>query len=257
MESRENDARGPVEGETQPPAGPDVSEALRRLGSVGPLAVAATFLPLVGALLLYSQLGAVADWIKSFEAYSVAVYVGLLALLAGIALLPTHAPAVVGGWTFGFDVGFPCALAGFFIAAIFGYWLAKRAAGSRVVDLLNEHPKWKVVYDALLGSGFGRTLLIISLLRLANSPFAITNLVFAATRVPLTPYLLGTILGMGPRLGLVVWLAAHASKLDPSIGKDRWILVGGIVLAILVLAVVGTIAKRAVARVTQTRALPL
>ena len=92
----------------------------------------------------------------------------------------------------------------------------------------------------------------MTLLRLPpNSPFAITNLVLAATRVPLLPFTLGTLLGMAPRIGLIVWLSAHASQLDLGIGKDLTIFLVGLVVLLLTLAVIGSIAWRAVDRVTR------
>jgi uncharacterized membrane protein YdjX (TVP38/TMEM64 family) len=247
-------------GADPPPAAPpaDGSGTFRRLGSVGPLAIAASVFPLIGFVTVLSQLNNLAPWLKSHAETGVAIYIALFIVLAGIALLPTHAAAILGGWAFGFSEGYPAAMAGFLGGALVGYGIARPAAGRRVVDLIDEHPKWKAVYVALLGSGFWKTLGIVALLRLPpNSPFAITNLVLAATRVALIPYALGTLIGMAPRIGLVVWLSSHASQLDLGIGKDRWILVGGAVIAILVLAIIGTIAKRAVARVTQTHTLPL
>lgn len=229
----------------------DWNQTIKQLGAVGPLALAATLFPVIGLVTVLWQLNNAADWLRSHADMGLWIYIGGFAVLAGIALLPTHAAAILGGWTFGFANGFPATLAGFFGGAIIGYLIASRAAGQRVVSLLDEHKKWRAVYDALLNSGFLRTLLIVALIRLPpNSPFAISNLVLASTRVPWLPFLLGTLIGMAPRIALVVWMSSHAATLDLNIGKNKWIIAGGIVLTLIVLAIIGTIAKHAIDRVT-------
>jgi uncharacterized membrane protein YdjX (TVP38/TMEM64 family) len=105
---------------------------------------------------------------------------------------------------------------------------------------------------ALIGSGFWRTLLIITLIRVPpSSPFALTNLVLGVTRVNRAAYVLGTALGVAPRTAALVFLAVGVQQLS-SRGPDEpyWLWVVGIVLTVVVLLVIGAIANRAVARVT-------
>lgn len=260
MSTGDSDPVQPSQTSAPDPATPvEKQSTFRRLGSLGPLAIATAVLPPIGFVTVLSQLNNLAPWLKSHHDLGIFIYIGMFVILAGIALLPTHAAAILGGWAFGFEHGYPAAMAGFLGGALVGYSIARPAAGRRVVDLIEENPKWKAVYQALLGSGFWKTLLIVTLLRLPpNSPFAVTNLVLAATRVPLPAYTLGTLLGMAPRIGLVVWLSAHASQLDLGMGKDRWIFVVGLVALLVTLAVIGSIAWRAVDRVTrqQTAAKP-
>ena len=156
---------------------------------------------------------------------------------------------------FGYAAGLPTALAAAGGAAMVGYVLSGRVSGRRVMEAIEENPRWHAVHGALVGGGFWKTLLIVALLRLPpNSPFAVTNLVLAATRVALLPFMLGTLLGMAPRIGLVVWLSAHASQLDLTIGKDLRVFIVGLVALIVALAVIGSIAWRAVDRVTRQQA---
>ncbi len=149
-------------------------------------------------------------------------------------------------------------MAGFLGGSLIGYAVAKPTAGERVLALIDERPKWKVVRKALLESGFGRMLLIITLLRLPpNSPFAITNLVLASVRVPLGAYVLGTLLGMAPRTAIVLYLAAQISqkfsehaKDAAQAGKPWWYIAAGVGLSILALAVIGLMANRALEKMT-------
>jgi uncharacterized membrane protein YdjX (TVP38/TMEM64 family) len=233
----------------QSPAG--AREILRRLGPAGVLAVLAGTLPLVGSILLFWWLTELGPWLRSHQQLGVLIYIAGFIVFAGLALLPTYAQAILGGWAFGFRVGFPAALVGFVGGALLGYVIARRATGERVVRLLDEHPRWRAVYDALLRGGFWRTLGIVTLIRLPpNSPFAMTNLVLAATRVPLSIFLLGTAAGMAPRTAAAVFVAQGLKELTFTESANRPLWIAGLVLTVVVVVIVGLIANRAVERVT-------
>lgn len=239
-------AAGPAPAAAAPPT---VGGVLRRIGPAGPLAVLAVALPGIGGFLLLGSVTVVGPWLKGHGALGVGLYVLGFALLAGLAILPTYAQAVLGGWAFGFITGFPAALAGFLGGALLGYGVALRATGDRVVRLIAEQPKWRAVYDALLRGGFWRTLLLVTLVRVPlNSPFAITNLVMAATRVPPAAYALGTLLGMAPRTAAAVLIAANVKELTLTGGPNRWLWGASIAVTIAVVALIGHMASRALAR---------
>jgi len=224
-----------------------VQAVLRRLGPAGPLAVVAASLPALGGFTLLGTLKWSGPWLQAHGGLGLMLYVAGFMVLAGLAVLPTYALAVLGGWAFGLAVGCPAAIGGFLGASAIGYLIARRASGDRVVGIIQEHRKWQAVYEALLGSGFTRTLLIVTLLRLPpNSPFAITNLVLAATRVPPLTYLLGTLLGMSPRTAIAVFVGAQVGFS----GRPAWVVVSGIVVAIVVIGIIGTLANQAIAKVT-------
>lgn len=235
---------------TRGPSTASWRDVLRRLGPAGPLAVVAGVLPALGGFTLLALLNQVGPWLKSHQAGGFVIYIVGFAVLSGAAILPTYAQAVLGGWAFGFAAGLPAALAGLLGGATLGYGLGRRATGDRVVRLLAEHAKWQAVHDALLGSGFGRTVLIIMLVRL-NSPFALTNFVLAATRVHPLAYGLGTLLGLGPRTAAAVFIAAGLKELTFERTSARWLWIAGIVATVAVVLVIGQIAQNAVARVTQ------
>lgn len=238
-----------------PAAGPtDWSSLARRLGPAGPLALAAAVLPAIGGFALLGFMGPVADWLHGHAEWGVFLYVFGFALLSGLALLPTWSQAILGGFAFGFASGFPAAMGGFVGGSLLGYLIARRAAGERVVGLIQEQPRWAVVYEALLGSGVARSLLIVTLLRLPpNSPFAMTNLVMAATRVPLVVYVVGTLLGLAPRTGIAVLAGESMKVFDPREAMSSAWMIAGIVMMVVALGVIGLIANRALARVAAGR----
>lgn len=236
----------------------------RKLGPAGWVAIIAATMPVAGGFVLLGSLGVVAPWLRGHEFAGVALYSSAFVVLAGFALLPTYAQAVLGGWAFGFWVGFPAALLGFFGASLIGYEVGRRASGDRALSLLDEHPKWRAVRDALVGgeqgAGFFRTLGIVTLIRLPpNSPFAITNIVLSSVRVPRLPYALGTLFGMAPRTGVAVFLAnAVRSEIQggafdaDSIEKPWWFWPGAIGASIAVFAILYLIGSRAIARIASS-----
>ncbi len=236
--------------QTESPAPPRLAAIIRRIGPAGPLALVASTLPAIGGFLLLAQLKPLGQWLAHHEQLGVVIYIAAFAILAGLALLPTYAQAVLGGWAFGAWPGFGAALAGFGGAALIGFGIARRSCGQRVVDVIEENPKWRAVYRALLRSGFWRTLLIVMLVRLPSSPFALTNLVMATTRVPLGAYLPGTLLGMAPRTLAAAMIGAGLSDLDFDKAGSIWLTAGSVVGALIVLAIIGHMANNALARVT-------
>lgn len=229
--------------------GAQVMTVLRRLGPAGPLAVIAATLPAIGGFLLLGLLNVVGPWLKGHDLLGVVFYVAGFATLAGFALLPTYAQCILAGWAFGFGVGFPAALAGALGGALIGYAVARRATGERVVRLIAEQPKWQAVYVALLGSGFWRSLLLVTLVRLPpNSPFAMTNLVLAAVRTHPLVYCVATVLGLAPRAGAAVFLGAGLHELTFQDTDQKWMWIAGIVITLVVVIIIGHLAKQALTK---------
>lgn len=224
----------------------------RRLGPAGPLAVISATLPALGGFVLLAMMAPLTRWLASLGAAGAWVYAAAFAVLAGLALLPTYAQAVLGGYAFRMTLGLPAALAGFVGGAAIGYVLGRWASRDRARQIIREHRRWQAVYDELLGGGFLRTLALVTLVRLPpNSPFAITNLVLAAARVHPAAYLLGTLIGMAPRTAVAVYIGSTIQDVASGVPRPWWLTIGGIVLAIAVVAYIGYHAKLALARVTE------
>lgn len=233
------------------------SDLVRRLGPASLLAAGALLLPPVGGILILTYMDTIARWFDAHPGAGPWIYAAAFALFAGLALLPTYAQSILGGWAFGVVVGFPAALCGFVGGAVLGYAVARPTASERVTTLIREHPKWQAVRDALVGGSFWKTLGIVTLLRLPpNSPFALTNLVLASVRVPLPIYVIATAVGMSPRTFAAVWLGAALHERFTSIREGLeaetpwWWMAVGIVLTLIVLGVIGVIANKALERVT-------
>ncbi len=227
-----------------------VGSVLRQLGPAGPLAVAATVLPPIGGFALLALLGVAGPWLAGHQEVGKLLYVAGFILLSGLALLPTYAQAALGGYAFGLAWGYPLAMIGFVGGAALGYFVGWRTSGTRVTQLIDRHPKLAAVYQALLGSGFWKTLGIITLWRL-HSPFALTNFALGATRTNLVAYVVGTLVGLTPRTLAAVYIAAQFQDFT---ARPKWLTISSIAVAVIVVFVLGHIAQKAIERVTQTEA---
>ena len=226
-------------------------DILRRLGRVAPLAVAASVLPGVGGLVLYGRLGALAPWLRDHPTAGPVVCAAVFAVAGGLALVPTYAMSVVCGWSFGFGAGLTATLVGFLLAALLGYALGRAADGGRVLTLISRVPKWRAVHEALATGGFGKEVLVVSLVRLAPiAPFSLTNVVMAGAQVRPLPYALGTLLGMTPRTAVLVYAASRVASVDTPVAEQPWLLAIGAAATILVVLALGWIGKKGLTRVT-------
>lgn len=225
----------------------------RKIGPLGPLAAFAVFMPPVSGMVLLGTLHEVGPWLREHGAAGLVLYVVGFTVLGGMALLPTYAQSLLGGWAFGVVAGAAAALAGFVGASLVSYGLSRRLSGDRLERLLAEHTRWNAVYAALLRSGFWKAVLIITLLRLPpNPPFAASNLAMAALAVPLVPFTLGTLAGLAPRTTAVAAMGAGLSRLDLANRTQAAWLVAGLVVTVVVLVVIGWMANRALREVERS-----
>ncbi len=234
----------------------DLQAIVRRLGPAGPLALISVILPPIGGFLLLAFTGTVGQWLKGHQDYGVLLYIGGFWIFSGFSLLPTYAQAVVGGWAFGMQIGYLAALAGFVGGALIGYTIGRFVTGTRALRIIDEERKWRAVYDALLGSGFWRTLGLIALVRL-NSPFSLINFFFGAMRTNLVAYILGTAIGLTPRTAAVIYIAQSIKDLTGKPGSPRWLIIASIVAAIVIILIIGKLANDAVERVTRGDTKPV
>jgi uncharacterized membrane protein YdjX (TVP38/TMEM64 family) len=242
-------ARDPGSAASRPSGG--LKPALRRLGPAGPVAVIVTFLPGVGTVVVAALLVTHQSWLRAHQGESAWLHLVGFTVLGGLAIVPTNVNALVAGWTFGFAWGFALALTGTLAAAVIGYAMGRFVSQERVVQLVREHRKWRAVHGALLGGGFGKTVLVIGLWRVTPAvPFSLTNFALSSFRVPLAPYALGTALGVAPRTAVLVYAASRMTELTFEQAYNPWMIAAGAVVTVVVLAVIGAIARHALERVT-------
>lgn len=217
-----------------------------RLGRLGPAAAATAFLPPLGSLVLLGTMSQSAPWLQSQGLAGVALFVAGFAVLGGLALLPTYAPSVLGGWAFGVTTGLIATLAGFVGAAAIGFAIARQVSGDRLLQVLDEYPRGRALHRALLAGSTARTLLVVALLRVPlNGPFAMTNLLLAATGVGWGPFLGGSLLGLAPRVTAAVVVGASLSTLDLRHLERGGTAYASIAISLAVVVALGWMANRA------------
>jgi uncharacterized membrane protein YdjX (TVP38/TMEM64 family) len=224
---------------------------LRQLGPASILSAVALVSPFAGGLLILGMIQQLAPWLHGHGGGGAMVYIAGYWILGGLALLPTYTHSALGGWAFGFKSGLAAALLSFAGASLVAYAISRRAAGERVIQLIAEHPKWQAVYDALLKSGFWRSLFIVTLVRVPVAPFAMTNVIMASARVPLGAFVFGTFLGLLPQTAFVVYTAAKAEKLDFGESNELAVFLVSMALAGLAVCLIAYLAKRTLDRVTR------
>ena len=216
-------------------------------------------LPALLGFALIARLDLATQWLGATGEGAIFVYILVFAITSGLGLLPTYAQALAGGWIFGLPLGTLAALVGFVGGSATGRLVSRLIARDGLQTVFEQAPRAAAVRDALLGRGAWSTTGIITLLRVPpNSPFALTNLALTACGARWVPYLVGTAVGMLPRTAIVVGMgAAGAATGAASIvemleqSERRWMLVGGIVAMVIVLAILATIGRRALEKVTK------
>lgn len=253
------DTRPPAETPQLPGAPEDNSfgAIFKRLGPAAWLGVAWAALPALGGFLVLLNMGPISEFLRGEAeagpmrlALGVATYVLIFIVTAGCGLLPTYSQAILAGYAFGVPIGFAAAWVGFGGASLVGFLISKNFARDRVEKEIERNVKARVVRDALVGSGFARALLIVTLVRVPpNSPFALMNLVLTSSGIKKRIYLIGTLVGMAPRTFAAVLVGSQITDWA-DVEKPRWMIVGGIVLTLAVLGIIGAIANRALKKVT-------
>ncbi|MFO0962391.1 MAG: VTT domain-containing protein [Phycisphaerales bacterium] len=212
-------------------------------------------LPLLLSIALFASIESVTGWLHGMGERGPWIAAGIFALAAGAGLLPTYAQSVLAGWVFGFTTGTWVSACGGVVGAVTGYALSRAVAGDAMRTMIDAHPRWGVVRRALTEASFGRTLLVVTLLRFPpNVPFSFANLVFASTGVRFLPMVLGSLVGMLPRTAVAVWIGAQGSasgakNFGDLVKQEGWtatfIGIGALVVALLILQAIGNRALRA------------
>ena len=223
----------------------------RRLGPAGPLAALMCGLPVVGGLVLLGFIKQLAPWLKTHASGgTVLLAAASFAGLAGFSLVPTYVLEIVAGWVFGATLGLVAAVVGLTAAAVISFGLAKFIVREHVLHSVHENEKCEAVRKAMIGSGTGRATMIVALLRLAPVvPFGATNLLMASAGCPLGPFALGTVLGNFPRTAVIVYMASEMAELD--FRHRPGVFVAGVVATVVVVTVLGYLARRALTQMTE------
>lgn len=249
---------------TNPPSNDEsLGQIIKRLGPAAWLGIAWGILPAIAGITLLVNMRPAQKLLIGTEEepglplmQGVMVYVAIFIVTAGLGILPTVSQAILAGFAFGIAWGFPAAMLGFTGASIIGYFVARFVARERIESEIHKHKKVEIIRDAFIRHGFMRALCILTLLRVPpNSPFALTNYAMSVSGVKFIPFMIATIVGMAPRTFAAVWIGAQAESWD-EVHKPKWLIIGGIVLAVVILVGLGKLANKAIDQAIKAGELP-
>lgn len=195
----------------------------------------------------------VAEWVKSFGAWSAAVFAAVY-VVATVAFIPGSLLTLAGGIIFGVVEGSIIVFAGATVGATAAFIIARNFARKWVAAKVEGDPKFAAIDRAIGRNG----LKITFLLRLSPVfPFNLLNYALGLTKVSLRDYVIAH-LGMIPGTVLYVYggaaigdLAALAEGAAPERSMASNILFGvGLVATLVVTVVITRIARRALAEET-------
>lgn len=234
-----------------------ITQTIKELGSITPLAFITAVLPMIGSAVLISVAYPFGIWLReNWEIGSGLFLVGVV-VFCGLALLPTNVIGVLSGWSFGFEFGIFVLITGIVAASTLSFFIHSRIVGETLPQVFEKHPKAEAVYQALIGKSRRRTTLIIFLLRLSPAmPFALTNFLMASARVPVKSFVVGTFFGMLPRSSAVVFVGSGLSELSFDNPGEIWLIVFGIAATIVSIFLISFISKNALERLTREDAYP-
>jgi uncharacterized membrane protein YdjX (TVP38/TMEM64 family) len=223
----------------------------KEYGKFGGMAGLVMVLPAFGSATLLLSIYEIAPWLQEKQQLGFFVFVLVMSVLSGFALIATNVLGIVSGFAFDFQFGILAQVLGIVGASTIMFYVAKRYARENLNGIIESKPKFRAIHSALLNERFLRTLLIITLIRLSPAmPFAVTNFTLSAAGVSLKTFLAGTIIGMLPRSSAVVFVGSSLTELNFSQPQESWIIVVGIVATIIATIVVGSFSKKALDQIT-------
>ena len=231
-----------------------LARLVRHSGPATALVVLIWLLPTAGTLALLVVAGRVQSFFDRLAILGPLICVAAFSLLGGTAILPAYVVSVFAGFMFGYGVGLPTTLLAAGGAAMEGFTLSGRVSRGRVMEAIEENPRWHAVHGALVGGGFWKTFLIVALLRMSPvPPFSVTNLALASFHVRRWPFLLGTVAGIFPQSAALVLVGSRLKELDlrASVVQRPWLLVAGAAALALALFIITRLAVRALAKLTE------
>lgn len=226
-----------------------IKKLRNEFGRIGFWAVFSLVMPILGLTAFIGLIYNVSPWLQANQGKGILAFIFSVAVLAGLAVLPTNIVGMVSGWAFDFQFGLLAMLGAIGGALAINYFVSKRLAGKNFHLMIESKPKLKAIHRELLKDHFVKTLIIIVLLRLSPAmPFAATNFLMSASGVSLKTFLLGTLIGYLPRTSATVFVGSSLTHLDFKQPQEAWLIIIGITATIAVTIIIGILSRRALDR---------
>jgi uncharacterized membrane protein YdjX (TVP38/TMEM64 family) len=200
--------------------------------AVAALFVAARFLP------VEQWIEKTRGWIDSLGAWGPAAFIAIYALAAA-ALVPGSPMTVAAGALFG-AMGIVYTVVGATLGACLGFLIARYAARGQLERYFQGTEKFERVDTMIERRGF----LAVAILRLTPIfPFNLLNYALGLTKIGFVTYTVATFLFITPATAVFV-LGADALLKGLKSGEIPWIIIGGALAALVVVAGLGYWAQK-------------
>lgn len=160
-----------------------------------------TVFPSLGSLLTLNYLYTNSGFFQAINFLSwdvIVLYVALVAMLMGLALLPTTFLSILSGFLFGW-VSFPFLVLGYTLATVIGFQVGRKLDSGSLTFLLSHYPK----AAKLLEEKKDDISQLIFFVRLSPViPFALSNLLFALLQTGVLKVIWMGLWGMLPRTSM-------------------------------------------------------
>lgn len=219
---------GPMPLPTVPPS------ALRRWAPLAVLLLLALLLPAAGVVLLGGSGAEAIGALRAGGPALIPLFILLGGVVLGLALLPSHALSLLGGFLFGW-AGYLWVSLAVLLGTVLHWSITRRWSGGALRGALERSAWGRVLARRMLDAGPWKLWLVVALARVAPQiPFALGSVLAASCRVRLGPLLAGTWLGMSPRILVVVGLGAQLSNWTPGapLPGSAWAALAGGVLGL-------------------------
>ena len=224
-----------------------IDELRADYGRIGFWAVYALLMPIIGLALLSAVIIQTGPWFKS-DPIGPYVFLVLVGIFCGTAVLTTNVISVVAGWAIGFWIGFFVMWAGILLAISINYVFSQLLAAKKFKQILESKPRIKAIHEALLSGNEAKVYTILMLLRLSVTPFAGTNYLISVSGVSFFTYIWTTMIGYIPRTAMAVFVGTTIDKLTGDVPTDPRVLFLSLAATIAVFAIITGISKRALSK---------
>src|SRR5215204_5854282 len=99
---------------------------IKEFGNLTPIAFVTTFLPIAGSTILLIFGVSLGDWLRENWEIGMPLYLLGVLFFCGLALLPTNVIGIIGGWSFGFEIGILILITGVVGAATISFLIHTR-----------------------------------------------------------------------------------------------------------------------------------
>ena len=132
-----------------------LAEVRQDFGRIGFWAFFAMVMPIIGLSAFIGLIYEISPWLAENPGLGAPAFIFVIAVLSGLAILPTNIVGMTSGWAFGFPLGLITMLLAIGGAVTINFFVSRRLAKGKFDQVISEKPKLNAIHKALT---FGKSL---------------------------------------------------------------------------------------------------